>query len=369
MRFMLMSQRFNYIRWVQDLLDSTSDTYEDDYDPDRQVIGLDIGTGASCIFPLLGCAERPNWRFAATDIDEKNLEFARKNVISNNLTARIKLQQTELFKPLIPLDTLGLERIDFTICNPPFYASTEEMLSAAEAKARPPHSACTGAQVEMVTEGGEVDFITKLMDESLVLRDRCQWYTTMLGKLASLEEVILRLKKRGGANWAIAEFIQAGKTRRWGVAWSWGNRRPRREVARGISSGSAAPKHYLSYPPEVSFYVEDQPIGEVAQKVDSLMLSLDLLWTQSQTFSGTGFANGNVWSRAARRAKQRKKAQGQAEEPCIIGKKEECALMFKIELTPAKKGSVSVEIRWLRGLEGKLFESFCGMVKRQLTQE
>lgn len=78
----------------------------------------------------------------------------------------------------------------------------------------------------MVTAGGEVDFITKMIDESLVLKERCQWYTTMLGKFGSLEEVISRLKTRGGANWAVGEFIQAGKTRRWGVAWSWGNRRP-----------------------------------------------------------------------------------------------------------------------------------------------
>ncbi|KAL9036079.1 MAG: hypothetical protein Q9214_006295 [Letrouitia sp. 1 TL-2023] len=243
------------------------------------------------------------------------------------------------------------------------------MISASEAKARPPHSACTGAQFEIVTAGGEVEFITKMIDESLVLKERCQWYTTMLGKLGSLEEVVTRLKKRGVTNWAVGEFIQAGKTRRWGVAWSWSNRRPRKEVARGISSGSAAPKHCLSYPPEFSFHVKDQPVEKVAQRVDSLMLSLDLLWMHPQKLSGIGIANGNVWSRAARREKQRKKAEGQAEESCITTKREDCALMFKIELTPAEEGSVSVKVTWLRGLEGKLFESFCGMLRRQLTEE
>ena len=34
--------RLNYILWVQDLLDTTSDEYLDQYDPDRDVIGLDM---------------------------------------------------------------------------------------------------------------------------------------------------------------------------------------------------------------------------------------------------------------------------------------------------------------------------------------
>lgn len=34
--------RLNYILWIQDLLDTTSDTYTDCYDPDRKVTGLDM---------------------------------------------------------------------------------------------------------------------------------------------------------------------------------------------------------------------------------------------------------------------------------------------------------------------------------------
>lgn len=30
--------------------------------------------------------------------------------------------------------------LDFTMCNPPFYASRDEMLSSAEAKEKPPSS-------------------------------------------------------------------------------------------------------------------------------------------------------------------------------------------------------------------------------------
>jgi 23S rRNA (adenine1618-N6)-methyltransferase len=34
--------RFNYIIWLQDLLDSTSDDFREKHDPDREVIGLDM---------------------------------------------------------------------------------------------------------------------------------------------------------------------------------------------------------------------------------------------------------------------------------------------------------------------------------------
>ncbi|WEW57021.1 methyltransferase [Emydomyces testavorans] len=37
--------RFNYILWLQDLIDSTSSEYRDGYDPNRDVAGLDIGRG------------------------------------------------------------------------------------------------------------------------------------------------------------------------------------------------------------------------------------------------------------------------------------------------------------------------------------
>lgn len=53
--------RHNYILWLKGLMDSTS--YEE---PDkRRVRGIDVGTGASCIYPLLGCTQR-NWEFIAT---------------------------------------------------------------------------------------------------------------------------------------------------------------------------------------------------------------------------------------------------------------------------------------------------------------
>lgn len=69
--------------------------------------------------------------------------------------------------------------------------------------------------------------MTRMITESQHLQERCQWYTSMLGKYSSLGLIVEELKERGVGNWAVKEFVQGEKTRRWGVGWSWGRRRPR----------------------------------------------------------------------------------------------------------------------------------------------
>lgn len=83
----------------------------------------------------------------------------------------------------------------FTMCNPPFYGSTEEVERSAEGKAMEPNAVrsntcftssfdadvdlwnriqvCTGAEVELITPGGESAFVRRMVEESLQLRDRC----------------------------------------------------------------------------------------------------------------------------------------------------------------------------------------------------
>lgn len=78
----------------------------------------------------------------------------------------------------------------------------------------------------MVTPGGEVAFVSRMVQESVKIRDRVKWYTTMLGKLSSVPVIVEKLKSVGVSNWAVTEFIQGSKTRRWGVAWSWDDMRP-----------------------------------------------------------------------------------------------------------------------------------------------
>ena len=78
----------------------------------------------------------------------------------------------------------------------------------------------------MVTRGGEVSFVSRIITESIALQDKVLWYSSMLGKLSSVSALIERLIELGNKNYAVTEFVQGNKTRRWAIAWSWADRRP-----------------------------------------------------------------------------------------------------------------------------------------------
>ncbi|ROV98093.1 hypothetical protein VMCG_06959 [Cytospora schulzeri] len=236
------------------------------------------------------------------DIDPENLKSAAKNVDLNSLQSRIKILPRQRTDSMIPVDEAKIHRVDFVMTNPPFYESEAEMLQSAANKSRPPLSACTGAPVEMVCEGGEVAFVTRILEESLRLRERVQWYTSMFGMVSSLEVMVEKLRERGIDNYAVTEFIQGKKTRRWAVAWSFGPMRPSQEVARGMK---ATPWRKI-LPPIVEVEILTFPISEgIGKNADAL---LDLIgplelisweWDRER-LSGVGRASENVWSRAWR---------------------------------------------------------------------
>ena len=91
---------------------------------------MDIGTGASCIYPLLGCTIRPRWKMAATgrccdiigkrkgwltavlEIDDTNLTYARENIQRNKVANRIRVFKTKSDGPLIALKEINLQRYE-----------------------------------------------------------------------------------------------------------------------------------------------------------------------------------------------------------------------------------------------------------------
>ena len=113
------------------------------------VVGLDIGTGPLCVYPLIGHAEY-GWSFLATDVDAKSMECAEKLLKSNEgVPIRLRLQpdrQSVLRNVLTPRpgsasatdasDQRDPEVFAFTMCNPPFYSSEAEAASAAARKWR-----------------------------------------------------------------------------------------------------------------------------------------------------------------------------------------------------------------------------------------
>jgi len=117
-----------------------------------------------------------NWRFLATEIDGESFTSAQENVTRNHLEALITVRRTETDRLLSePLESEPADhKFDFVMCNPPFFDSMDE----ADTN---PSSCCKGSTSEMVFPGGEVAFIGSMIQESLTMRGRIGWFTSMIG--------------------------------------------------------------------------------------------------------------------------------------------------------------------------------------------
>jgi 23S rRNA (adenine1618-N6)-methyltransferase len=144
---------------------------------------------------------------------------------------------------------------------------------------------------------------------------------------------------------------------------------PKQEVARGISG---FPKHLLPFPSEFTFQIPSLSIDTLGQKISNQMKSLDIQWQwRANMAAGVGFAMGNVWSRQARRKRLHEQQQDDRGEHVDKEEVDEdsAALGFKVQLKKtAQDGGVEILVRWLKGEDVVLFESFCGMLKRRVEE-
>ena len=226
--------RLNYILWISDLIDATKQTLTNFNYVDK-IIGIDIGTGASCIYPLLGTSMNKNWQFYATEIDIDSYNNASKNVAINNLNSKIKLIKgchNKFFQPVFDNSNddnsnnnnnnnntrLQKEKVMFTMCNPPYFSTMEEWEAGKSG------DMFGGEPVEMITNGGEETFIINMINESIKYKDQIIWFTTLIGIKKHIHSIEKKLRSLSPPNHVMAikhHTFRQGRTFRWGIAWSF----------------------------------------------------------------------------------------------------------------------------------------------------
>jgi hypothetical protein len=87
--------RREYIHWIYDLFEN----FESDDCDINNLCGLDIGVGASCIYPLIGVKEY-GWKFAGSDVCIDSLKIAQEIVNKNHLEKSIVLKHQPKVKNL-----------------------------------------------------------------------------------------------------------------------------------------------------------------------------------------------------------------------------------------------------------------------------
>jgi 23S rRNA (adenine1618-N6)-methyltransferase len=225
----------------------------------------------------------------------------------------------------------------------------------------------------MVCEGGEVSFVSRILTESLVLRERVQWYTSMVGKLSSLDTIVTQLREKGIDNYAVTEFVQGRKTRRWAVGWSFASMRPSQPVSRGMKP--MAWKNILPHISEVNIRTMSLEGGmdSFALRIEEVVGSLDLIswnWEQGKLqgkLQGIGRSSGNVWSRAWRRKKLKAKSEGILHETLTSVTAQSASDPFGFRIAVhLGQAEVKISVHWLEGHDPACFESFCGFLAGRL---
>ncbi len=231
--------RADYVHHIADLL---SKSYNKEIPRGKNIKVLDIGTGASCIYPIIGVHEY-EWTYVASEIDEAAFKSATKIVDNNNLKGKIDLRfQNEpinIFKGIIKKDEL----YDISTCNPPFHSSLEEAQKATKRKVRNlTHkkskeiiSNFGGQSNELWCEGGERRFIEDIIRQSTKYANSVLWFTTLVSKQSTLRSVNLALKKARAYKSIKIEMGQGNKSSRI-IAWTFLNPEKQRKFIE-IKSG------------------------------------------------------------------------------------------------------------------------------------
>ncbi len=231
--------RADYIHYLAELLEDTFDKCDH-----RKITALDIGTGASCIYPILG-QRSYQWRFIATDIDPLSVQCSTEITKLNkglNKSIKVTLQKNKqhFFESIIK----PAQKIDITLCNPPFHSSLAEALAGNKRKNQnlnksrinrkdkhinsqlqcaPQHTSSLnfgGQKAELFCDGGELSFIQNMIKESKNYQQQVLYFTCLVSKSAHLPMLKKAVRDVGAYHLQIVEMSQGQKISRF-IAWSF----------------------------------------------------------------------------------------------------------------------------------------------------
>ena len=217
--------RADYIHYIADLLAESNNGIIPE---GEEIVGLDIGIGANCIYPIIG-NETYQWSFVGTDIDENAIQNCKKIITENPklidaISLQLQVEPRFIFKNII----LPEDKFAFTICNPPFHSSQEEATKASlrkvnnleEKKSSKPVLNFGGQNAELWCTGGEIGFITQMIYESVKYPLQVIWFTTLVSKKDNLRSIYKTLNKVGAVEIKTIEMEQGQKISRF-VAWTF----------------------------------------------------------------------------------------------------------------------------------------------------
>jgi 23S rRNA (adenine1618-N6)-methyltransferase len=218
--------RADYIHYVADLLGSSD---KGNIPKGNKIKVLDIGTGANCIYPIIGHQEY-GWDFVGSDIDVHSVDSAKRIVEANNplhgaIEIRLQHSKMGIFRGIVGAN----EKFDVTVCNPPFHSSLKEAEQGTRQKWRNlggnekevKHVLNFGGnKAELWCPGGERAFVEQMIIQSSQIPKKCLWFTSLISKNSNLKSIYNALVKAEAFEVRTVQMSQGQKISRF-VAWTF----------------------------------------------------------------------------------------------------------------------------------------------------
>ncbi|WP_354624678.1 23S rRNA (adenine(1618)-N(6))-methyltransferase RlmF [Psychromonas sp. MME2] len=218
--------RADYIHYLADLLAECNNGI---VPTGKQIKVLDIGSGANCIYPILG-SQLYGWSFRGSDIDSLAVKTANLIVTSNpQLSPFVKLvlqkNKNAIFDGIIKKQ----DRFALTMCNPPFHASKAEAMASnarkvnnlsKDKKTVDVSLNFAGQDNELYCDGGEIAFLKEMVRESKNYAEQVVWFTSLVSKSENIAVLKKYLLKMGAIQVRVINMSQGQKISRL-IAWSF----------------------------------------------------------------------------------------------------------------------------------------------------
>ncbi|CAG0892008.1 unnamed protein product [Cyprideis torosa] len=214
--------------------------------------------------------------------------------------------------------------------------------------------ATLGSVSEMSTDGGELAFVTRMIEESKTKAALVRIYTTMVGHKYNLKRLEQVLKSLRCPRWTATEFCQ-GRTMRWGLAWSWDAKCPLDKAPPPLRPSKISTikpiVHEVKENPSLFVYTVPAVYDFLTNALIRISLALDEKVRSDLVAKTDFYARDNTWSGQRKKKREKLRAkEGQAQgEPA----KERLSAESLQDLSPARSSSLGGKKRVRGALEAE----------------
>ncbi|MGJ8724773.1 MAG: 23S rRNA (adenine(1618)-N(6))-methyltransferase RlmF [Roseibacillus sp.] len=209
--------RADYIHYLADLIGEKDG-----------VTVLDIGTGANCVYPIIG-SQAYGWKFVGTDIDPVSVKTARTIVEVNPcLRKKVKIVLQKSSQSYFEGVIREGDCYELTMCNPPFHSSMEDAQAGSRRKVRNLQKSQSakgklalnfgGQGGELWCPGGELAFLKGMIRESQKYSQQVGWFTSLVSKADTLKPLQKLLERHSAKEVRVVSMSQGQKQSRF-IAW------------------------------------------------------------------------------------------------------------------------------------------------------